>query len=211
MRSSRPRRGPSSPFGAVVSPCYLGAVHLRSTTSLVFSIALTACAGSSSAVAPEDDCAAEAERATQTQGIHERCAAEGGDVSEDEVVYQALMDRLQAHQRTLAASESPSVSDEDAMAVADGYWAYLDRVASQFTDHAPLDRAEDAAEALMRDRTGDEAIEAVSGAREALEALHAQLVGEDPPVRCAEEAEIADEAAQALAQCRDGRGGTVAE
>lgn len=170
-------------------------------------MALTACAGSASTVAPEDDCSDEAERAADTQGIQERCAAEGGDVSEDEAVYQALMERLQTHQRELAATESPTVSDEEAMAVADGYWAYLDRVASQFTDHAPLDQAEDAAEALMRDRTGDEAIEAVAGARTALETLHAQLMGDDPPVRCAEEAEIAAEAAQALAACRDGRAG----
>lgn len=174
-------------------------------------MSLAACAGAAAAVGPEADCTGETERATQTQGVQERCAAEGGDVGEDEVVYQALMERLQEHERTLAASESPSVSDEDAMAVADGYWAYLDRVASQFTDHAPLDRAEDAVEALMRDRTGDEALEAVSGAREALAALHAQLVGEDPPVRCAEEAEIAEEAALALAQCREGRGGDESE
>lgn len=180
---------------------------MRSVALLLISIALTACGGAGSSVAPEDDCADEAERAADTQGIQERCAAEGGDVSEDEVVYEALMDRLQTHQRALAAMESPAVNDEDAMAVADGYWAYLDRVASQFTDHGPLDQAEDAAEALMRDRTGDEAIEAVAGARAALEALHAQLSGDDPPVRCAEEAEIAAEAAVALDQCRDGHRG----
>jgi hypothetical protein len=177
---------------------------MRSVAPALISFALTACAGSATTVAPEDDCSDEAERATATSGIQERCAAEGGDVSEDEVIYLALMERLQTHQRELAVVESPTVSDEEAMAVADGYWAYLDRVASQFTDHAPLDQAEDAAEALMRDRTGDEAIEAVAGARAALEALHAQLSGDDPPVRCAEEAEIAEEAAQALAQCRDG-------
>lgn len=175
----------------------------RSVPSLV-ALALAACAGSSSAVAPEDDCAAEAERAVDAQGIHERCAAEGGDVSEDEAAYLALRERLETHQRTLAASESPTVSDEDAMAVADAYWAYLDRVASHFTDHGPLDHAEDAAEALMRDRSGDESIEAVSAAREALDGLHAQLVGDDAPVRCAEEAEIAAEAAAALERCRGG-------
>ncbi len=187
-----------------VQPCYQGAVQLRQSVPSLVALALAACAGSSSVVAPEDHCSAEAERAEGTQGIHERCAAEGGDVSEDEAAYLALSERLQAHQRALAASESPTVSDEDAMAVADGYWAYLDRVASHFTDHAPLDHAEDAAEALMRDRTGDEAIEAVSAAREALDALHAQLVGDDAPVRCAEEAEIAAEAEQALAACREG-------
>lgn len=162
---------------------------------------LTACGGAAPAPT-ETRCTTEETEATEARDVHERCASEGGEASDDEVAYQSLRERLVAHQASLGTGDV-TVSDADAMAVADAVWAYLDRVASQFTDHGPLDRAEDGAEALMRDRSDDGARAAVASALTSLEAVHAQLSGGDaPPERCAEEADMAREANEELERCR---------
>lgn len=153
------------------------------------------CGGAAAATAPAPSCAREEAAVADARAALEGCRGEGGDVSEDEVAYTELAARLEAHEASLGTTVTatePVVSDEAAMAVADQFWSYLDRVASRFTDHGPIDRAEDAAEALMRDRSGEGAIQAAHGAREALDALHA-LVAPDAaaaPEPCAEEAEM---------------------
>ena len=174
--------------------------YIRCVKRLAIVVFVGACGGAAPAPAPAR-CATEELEAAEAQGVHDRCAIEGGEASDDEVAYQALREQLLAHQASLGAGEI-AVSDADAMAVADGMWAYLDRVASQFTDHGPLDRAEDGAEALMRDRTGDGARTAVQVALAALEAVHEQLASAEPPDRCAEEADIVREANDELERCR---------
>jgi hypothetical protein len=165
---------------------------------VLISVLLGACGGAAPATQPTAACPDEESALSSAQAALESCQSEGGDVSEDEAAYVALAERLREHEASLTTT--PTVTDASAMAVADLFWAYLDRVASRFTDHGPLARAEDAAEALMRDRTGDEAVEAAAGARAALETLHALVAPESAPApeRCAEEVEMVREATEDL-------------
>lgn len=170
---------------------------LARLSNLLAGILLSACSGAP-ATEPTAACPDEERALVSARAALESCQSEGGDVSEDDAAYAELAERLREHEASLTAT--PTVTDGAAMAVADLFWAYLDRVASRFTDHAPLDRAEDAAEALMRDRTGDEAVDAARGAREALETLHGLVApaSAPAPARCAEEVEMVREATEDL-------------
>lgn len=163
---------------------------------------ITACGGATTPPpTATDPCEAERREVAQATEVRDGCVGAGDELSEDEAAYLIIRRALDAHVATVEASGT--VTEEAAMSLADGYWAYLDQVASHFTDHSPLDRAEDAAEALVRDRSGDGARSAASSAVESLEAIHAQVSGEltEP---CAEEAAVLHEEEEALARCEGG-------
>lgn len=89
----------------------------------------------------------------------------------------------------------------DAQRAADAVWELLDAVSPELTNHVALDRAENAAEALLRDREGDPARAAVTEAASAITDLRAILApapAEDP---CATEATRAEETTAAASGC----------
>lgn len=119
--------------------------------------------------------------------------------------HQASFDRALAGVRSLAphtqAPRTGPVPTEEAQRAADGVWELLDEVSPEMTRHAALDRAENAAEALLRDRNGDVARAAVIEAEAALAEVRAVLVPEPTPDACDGETRAAREAAEASARC----------
>jgi hypothetical protein len=161
---------------------------------------LAACGGPAARPLPEPTCAAERTAASDATEARDGCREGGGAIDDDERAYLVVRRALEVHAASVAASGA--ATEEGVMALSDGCWAYLDQVASHFTDHGPLDRAEDAVEALVRDRGADDAAEAAQGALAAIDAVHALVSGEgEASEPCAEEEEILHEATEALARC----------
>ncbi|MBX7190804.1 MAG: hypothetical protein K1X94_02035 [Sandaracinaceae bacterium] len=116
--------------------------------------------------------------------------------------HQAVFDRALAEVRHVGElGAQGAVPPSDAQRAADAMWELLDAVSPELTNHLALDRAENAAEAILRDREGDPARAARLEAEGALEEIHQVLApapAEDP---CAGERDRARETADAAAQC----------
>ncbi len=116
--------------------------------------------------------------------------------------HQALYDRaLGEVQNVDTLGAAGPVPPADAQRAADAIWELLDVVSPELTNHLALDRAENAAESILRDREGDAARAARIEARGALEEIHGVLApapAEDP---CAAEDAHARESADAVAAC----------
>lgn len=162
-------------------------------------ILVTACGGPAAHTEPTPSCDGERADLLAATETRDGCLSTGSEVDDDERAYLVVRQALDVHSASLAAGGE--ATEEGVMALADGFWAYLDQVASHFTDHAPLDRAEDAAEALVRDRTGDGARTAAARAIEALDAIFGLVSGGEASEPCAEEVAILHEATEALERC----------
>ena len=160
---------------------------------------LAACGGPAARPESTPSCGAERTAVADATEARDGCRSEGGAIDDDERAYLVVRRALEVHAASVAASGA--ATEEAVMALSDGCWAYLDQVASHFTDHAPLDRAEDAVEALVRDRGADDAADAAAGALAAIDAVHALVSGGEASEPCAEEEEILHEASEALARC----------
>jgi hypothetical protein len=168
--------------------------------SVLLACALGACGAPATRPEPTPGCEAERAAVAEATEARDGCRSEGGSIDENERAYLVVRRALQVHAESVEASGA--ATEEGVMALSDGCWAYLDRVASHFTDHAPLDRAEDAVEALVRDRSAEDAADAARGALAAIEAVHALVSGAgEASEPCAEEEEILHEASEALARC----------
>lgn len=164
---------------------------------------VSACGGAAPRPEPTGACDAEREEAASAVEARDGCRSTGSEVDDDERAYLVVQRALETHAASLDAGGE--ATEESVMALADGFWAYLDQVASHFTDHGPLDRAEDAAEALVRDRSGEGAREAARRALEALNGIHALVSGGGAAAEpCAEEEAIVREANEALGRCEAG-------
>jgi len=138
--------------------------------SLALALALTACAHASAAEAPvptpADACATAAEiaRAEATLGTCRTThASDPGWPARG--AYDAIVPRLSAH---LASLDPPrEVTTDEVQPLAEQMWALLDQVHFPDAARATRDRAEDAAERLLRERD----VRAAPGA--AIEALDA--------------------------------------
>lgn len=102
--------------------------------------------------------------------------------------------------RALAAISGP-VPPVDAQRAADAVWELLDVVSPELTNHVALDRAENAAEALLRDREGDAARAAVTEAETSLTELRAVLDPQPATDPCAAEQTRADSATSSAGSC----------
>ncbi|GAB4203038.1 MAG: hypothetical protein OHK0013_16860 [Sandaracinaceae bacterium] len=168
---------------------------------LVLSSGLAACggAGASGGTTLASACAAERTEAERMEAELQRCRASNAlapwvhQERYDHALFEVRALQVLAPQRAISAAEA-----QDA---ADAYWELLDAVSPELTAHAPLDRAENAAEAMLRDRTGDAAVQAAQEAEAALAALRSALLPEAPPDPCAEAQTRADVAAAAASAC----------
>ncbi|MBN8616460.1 MAG: hypothetical protein J0L92_38100 [Deltaproteobacteria bacterium] len=113
-----------------------------------------------------------------------------------EAVYGTARDAV----RSLAAISGP-VPPADAQRAADAVWELLDAVSPEMTSHVALDRAENAAEALLRDREGDAARAAVTEAELSLTELRAILAPEPADDPCAADAARVEETTAAASSC----------
>lgn len=112
--------------------------------------------------------------------------------------HAALYDAALAEVRAIAAAPRP-VPAADAQRAADAVWALLDAVSPELTNHVALDRAENAAEAVLRDREGDPSRAAATEAEAVLLEIHGLLAPATDP--CASEATRHEDAVAAAAQC----------
>jgi hypothetical protein len=112
--------------------------------------------------------------------------------------HAALFDTALAEVRALAAAPRP-LPPADAQRAADAVWALLDAVSPELTNHVALDRAENAAEAVLRDREGDPSRAAATEAEAVLLEIHGLLAPPADP--CASEVTRHDEAVRAAARC----------
>jgi hypothetical protein len=161
---------------------------------------LAACGGApSSATTPGRTCGVERAEADRAQSALERCRA---DAAIPSWTHQAHYDRALSEVRALAViAPQRAITAAEAQAAADAYWELLDVVSPELTHHASLDRAENAAEGLLRDRAGDAAVRAGQEAEAALGALRSALLPDAPPDPCAEAQARADAAAAAASAC----------
>lgn len=168
--------------------------------SFLLAFVLAACGGPAVRPEPAPGCASERTAVAEATEARDGCRTEGAEVDDDERAYLVVRRALEVHAAAVAASGT--ASEESVMALSDGSWAYLDQVASHFTDHAPLDRAEDAIEALVRDRGAEDAADAATETLASIDAIHALVSGGgEASEPCAEEDEILHEANDALARC----------
>lgn len=112
--------------------------------------------------------------------------------------HAAVYDTALAEVRAIAAAPRP-VPPADAQRAADAVWALLDAVSPELTNHVALDRAENAAEAILRDREGDPSRAAASEAEAVLLEIHALLA--PPPDPCSSEATRHEDAVRDAARC----------
>lgn len=113
--------------------------------------------------------------------------------------FDALVPRLSAHLASL--SPARSVSSDEVQPLAEGIWELLDRAQLPESASSVQDRAETAAEALLRDRDADHAAPA---ATEALDAVNAVALAAAPPTPadpCTAVASRVEEARAAAARC----------
>jgi len=175
-----------------------------------FFSALTACGfmacggaspeGSTTPVA-EDPCAGRRGEASEAQSALDACRRDAADAPA--WTHQVPYHRAVAEIRALAVLAARGrVEPAQAQVAADAYWALLDVVSPELTNHASLDRAENAAEGILRDREGDPAVAAAAEAEQALVALRDALLPDAPPDPCADAQSTADRASAAAADCR---------
>jgi hypothetical protein len=169
--------------------------------ALAISSPLVACGGGASAggTTPAQACAAERADAERAQAELDRCRA---SATQTPWAHQERYDRALSEVRALQVlAPQRAITPLEAQTAADAYWELLDAVSPELTAHASLDRAENAAEGLLRERTGDAAVRAAQEAEEALAALRSALLPEAPPDPCAEPQSRADVAAAAASAC----------
>lgn len=104
--------------------------------------------------------------------------------------YDALLAQLGEYETSLAFGDDGN--EATAQAIAASAWSFFDELAGEVVDHHPLDVAEDAAEALLRDRDHDHALEAIAAARAAFVALHDLYAAPTAPDCSDEEADESD-------------------
>lgn len=175
-------------------------MSLRGALPTALVLVLTGCGGAA-ATAPttpdtrEDPCVALGQR---RDAADEALAACRADVPawRHQAVFDEATRSVQAV--AVAAGRGP-VPPEDAQHAADAVWELLDAVSPELTNHLSLDRAENAAEALLRDRQGDAARAAITEASAALEEIRATLVPAEDP--CASQESSAADANAAAADC----------
>ena len=112
--------------------------------------------------------------------------------------HAALYDTALAEVRALAAAPRP-VPAADAQRAADALWSLLDAVSPELTNHVDLDRAENAAEAVLRDREADPSRAAAAEAEAVLLEIHGLLAPPTDP--CAAEATRHEEAVREATRC----------
>jgi hypothetical protein len=110
----------------------------------------------------------------------------------------ALYDAALLELGSIGASPRP-VPPAAAQRAADALWALLDAVSPELTDHVALDRAENAAESILRDREGDPSRAAATEAEAALREIQRQLAPAAAP--CTDEANQRQNAERSAASC----------
>jgi hypothetical protein len=169
------------------------------------SVSLVACGGSSSGPATSTtpaarDCGRLRSTATQAERVLDACRRELGTLPSWS--HTATYDRAISEVRALGAlAERGAVEASHAQTAADEYWRFLDEVSPELTNHASLDRAETAAEGILRSREGDGARAAATEAEEALIGVRRALLPEEPVDPCAEAQVAADRALGDASDC----------
>lgn len=111
-------------------------------------------------------------------------------------------DRALAEVRALQVlAPQRAIEPTEAQVAADAYWELLDAVSPELTNHGSLDRAENAAEGILRDRQGDAAVAATREAELALEEIQRALLPDAPPDPCTERQATADRTVAAANDC----------
>lgn len=113
--------------------------------------------------------------------------------------FDALVPRLSAHLASL--SPARSVSSDEVQPLAEGIWELLDRAQLPESASSARDRAETAAEALLRDRDADHAVPAATEALDAVNAVASAAAPPRPADPCAAVAMHVDQAREAAARC----------
>ncbi len=159
-----------------------------------FAFAATACGGASASgerTTPDDaPCAAEHTALERATTALEDCRTTPPEPWTHGASYDALVEELDAYERSLGFGDDGDETTAQALAAA--CWSFLDELAAEIVDHAPLDVAEDAAESLLRDRAHDRAVEAVTAMRAALSRLSELFAAPAAPDCTDEEADEAD-------------------
>ncbi len=172
---------------------------------LAFSLFLSACggAGSSESTTPEP-CAEEDAALASAREALATCRDTPPEAWRHEEGYAHLVASLDHYS---ARVELEGDGDEvEAQALATEAWSFLDELASDVVDHGPLDAAEDATEALLRDRGHDDAVDAIAAARHAHAVLHDRLAAPAEP-DCTAQLDDETDARDAAERCHaDGAG-----
>jgi hypothetical protein len=167
--------------------------------ALVLAVLSAGCGGAAQGdtrTTPVDDpCVAQVRARDEASAALATCR-EGVPAWRHEAPYTTALEAV----RSLATIRGP-VPPADAQRAADAVWELLDAVSPEMTSHVALDRAENAAESLLRDREGDAARAAVTEADAALTDLRAILAPEPTVDPCADEAARAEETAAAASTC----------
>ena len=146
------------------------------------------------------DCPRLRSTATQAERVLASCRRELGGLPA--WPHEAAYSRALAEVRALSAiAARGSVEPAQAQTAADEYWRFLDEVSPELTNHTSLDRAETAAEGLLRAREGDPARAASTEAEEALIGVRRALLPEEPTDPCTEAQSAADHAVGAASDC----------
>ena len=168
----------------------------------ILSILLTACGSASSAgtTVTARDCPRLRSTAAQAERQLASCRRELGQLPS--WAHTASYERALSEVRALAAlAARGAVESAQAQTAADEYWRFLDEVSPELTNHASLDRAETAAEGLLRSREGDGARAAAEEAEQALVTVRRTLLPEEPADPCTEAQAAADHAVGDASDC----------
>lgn len=171
--------------------------------AIALTVASVGCGGAStgarSTTPGGEPCAAEIEAAQGAADALAACRAAPPAAWSHGATYDELVARLDAYERSLVLGDDGA--EAAAQEIAGACWTFFDELAAEVVDHAPLDAAEDAAEALLRDRAHDRAVEAVAAARSALAHLFELYAAPSAP-DCTEAEADDDDARDALDRCR---------
>lgn len=178
-------------------------MNRRALVMVILSMLQAACGanseGSSTTLATRD-CPRLRSTATQAERVLSSCRRELGNLPA--WPHTAAYDRALAEVRALSAlAGRGNVEPAQAQTAADEYWRFLDEVSPELTNHTSLDRAETAAEGILRARQGDPARAAATEAEEALIGVRRALLPEEPADPCAEAQAAADRAVAAASDC----------
>lgn len=178
-------------------------MNRRAQIVLVLSLLHVACgssAPSASTTVAARDCPRLRSTATQTERVLASCRRELGGLPA--WPHEAAYSRALAEVRALSAiAARGNVEPAQAQTAADEYWRFLDEVSPELTNHTSLDRAETAAEGLLRAREGDPARAASTEAEQALVDVRRALLPEEPTDPCSEAQSAADHAVGAASDC----------
>jgi hypothetical protein len=165
---------------------------------------LPACGGAAAegGTTPADErCAPVRAEADRAVAALEACRRDAPTVAP--WAHRERYDHALAEVRALQALAPQRVIEPaEAQAAADAYWELLDAVSPELTNHVSLDRAENAAEGILRERQGDPAVAATREAELALEDIQRALLPDAPPDPCAEPQAAADRAVASASDCR---------